>query len=291
MLPRRLPGRRVRRPPAARREGPAARPARARGPGAVTWWGSSCLPWLGYRCSPRVAAAAALFVNTEDNEPGGSGRGGGGAGRAARRAPRRRRIPRSLQLSGKLLPAPRHVTRARQPAPAPATSNAASAARLRGQFAGGRRGGDAAARAPPPRPPPPSPALPACALRPGRAGAAARRRASPSRGPAGDAQCSRDAWSWPGPGGPPQLGRGRLRGSPKAAWGRREPSWSAVAGAFEYCLRVQAGNLALNSGERQPRFAGGYMTSSALRNEEVPARNPTLVSITRALLWLPRPLQ
>lgn len=81
--PRWLPRRGARRPPAARREGPAARPVRARGPGAVTWWGSSCLPWLGYRCSPRVAAAAALFVNTEDNKPGGSGRGGGGAGRAA----------------------------------------------------------------------------------------------------------------------------------------------------------------------------------------------------------------
>lgn len=45
------------------------------GPGAVTWWGSSCLPWLGYRCTPRVAAEAALFVNKEDNKPGGSGRG------------------------------------------------------------------------------------------------------------------------------------------------------------------------------------------------------------------------
>lgn len=54
------------------------------GPGAVTWWGSSCLPWLGYRCTPRVAAAAALFVNKEDNKPGGSGRGRReGAGKAA----------------------------------------------------------------------------------------------------------------------------------------------------------------------------------------------------------------
>lgn len=138
--------------PGARAPPPAQ--SRPGGPGAVTWWGSSCLPWLGYKRTPRVAAAAALFVNKEDNKPGGSGRGrregGGGEGRAAELRSRRR-IPRSLQLSGKLLPGPRDP---RQP-----TSSRA------GDFKRGQRGpalaGSSltAAWGWPPQPPTPSPPL------------------------------------------------------------------------------------------------------------------------------------
>lgn len=182
-------------------------------------------------------------------EAGGEEEGRGGP---QRRAPSRRRIPRSLQLSGKLLPGPRD--------PRPPISGRArdfkrgrggpAPRRVRGR-AGGRRGGDAAAWAPPPRPLP-SPALPASTKPPGRAGAATRLRASLRPvgrrgvlGPPGEAGSSLGPVSGGQPRVPvggclrenrfPGLGRPGLLGpSPQDACGggRREPALSAVAGGL-----------------------------------------------------------
>lgn len=83
---------------------PRHRPRRPRPPLYPTWSGSSCRP-----CSLPTRASEPRPVC---QPPGGEGpaeapRRGGGEGRAAScsRRRRHRRIPRSLQLSGKLLPA------------------------------------------------------------------------------------------------------------------------------------------------------------------------------------------